>query len=662
MNQADRPPRFVLSMGFARIRVVRAFALASAVLALSATATQTSAQSSAQSSTNEEVTTLASRQSSVATRYERLEELLLRLADMEASENPERSALLRRVAKQSRERFVLEKLRGAGEMIGDGQLSKAMTDQKSATGELQSILKLLMSEDRSSRIRDEKKRISELIKQLRLTERNERSVRARTENGVEMSEVENEQQAIAERAEELRKELDDESADEEDSANTDAEPSESDSSQSESQESEKEASDDQPGNKSKMEPGQEKSGEPKAGDKSDSEQPSESGKQNEGGKQDENSDQPPESGGEPKDASEQGERPDGEQADGEQADGEKKPSDGEPADEKSGEEGEQAPSGEQPSEEGEPQSGQQSGEKKSGEKQSGQQQPSSQQQPPKPQSPQEQAEQQLQRAIERMKEAQDKLAQNDREEATEQQRQAEEELRRAIDRLEKILRQLREEEMERELAKLEARLRKMAAMQSAVLDETVQLAKTPAVQRNRSTDLKAGDLAFEEQKITLEADRAMLLLREEGSSVAFPEVVSQLREDTVRVATRLGQSKIDLVTQGLQNDILAGLEEMIAALAKAQRDLEKKKQQEQQGDGGGQPSGSGEEPLVQKLAELKLIRTMQTRIQGSTDRYARLMDGKQTSAEDVLPLLRDLSQRQDRLYQITRDLVTERNN
>lgn len=642
MNQADRHRRIVWPMENGRNRFVHALALASAVLVVCIIAKP----SFAQSSTGDEVTTLASRQSSVATRYERLEELLLRLADMEASENPERSALLRRVAKQSRERFVLEKLRGAGKMIGDGQLSKAMTDQKSATEELQSILKLLMSEDRSSRIRDEKKRISELIKQLRLTERNERSVRARTENGVEMSEVEKEQKAIAERAEELRKELEEESDD------ADGESSESDSSESEAQDSKSEESENQPGDKSEMEAGQEESGEQKSGEESSSDQPSESGEQNEsgqpkegeqpkeGGQQDENSQQQPE-GDEPKEASDDGEQPDGE-----------------PAEEKSGEEkGEQTPSGEQQSEEGQ----QQSGEQKSGEKQSGEQQSSSQQQPPKPQSPQEQAKEQLERAIERMKEAQDKLAQNERKEATEQQRQAEEELRRAIDRLEKILRQLREEEMERELAKLEARLRKMAAMQSAVLDQTVQLAKTPEVQRNRATDLKAGDLAFEEQKITLEADRAMLLLREEGSSVAFPEVVSQLREDTVRVSTRLGQSKIDLVTQGLQSDILAGLEEMIAALAKAQRDLEKKKQQEQQGDGGGQPSGSGEEPLVQKLAELKLIRTMQTRIQGSTDRYASLMDGKETSAEDVLPLLRDLSQRQDRLYQITRDLVTERN-
>lgn len=636
MNQADRPRPILWPMKNARTRFAHSLALASAVLVISVAAKP----SFAQSSTDDEVTTLASRQSSVATRYERLEELLLRLADMEASENPERSALLRRVAKQSRERFVLEKLRGAGKMIGDGQLSKAMTDQKSATEELQSILKLLMSEDRSSRIRDEKKRISELIKQLRLTERNERSVRARTENGVEMSEVEKEQKAIAERAEELRKELEEESDDDS------GEQSESESSKSEAQESKNEDSENQSGNKSEMEAGRE-SGEQNSGEESSEQkengQPQENEQPKESGQQDENSQQQPE-GDEPKEASENGEQPDGE-----------------PAEEKTGEEqeeqGEQTPSGEQQSEEGQ----QQSGEQKSGEKQSGEQQSSSQQQPPKPQSPQEQAKEQLERAIERMKEAQDKLAQNERKEATEQQRQAEEELRRAIDRLEKILRQLREEEMERELAKLEARLRKMAAMQSAVLDQTVQLAKTPEVQRNRATDLKAGDLAFEEQKITLEADRAMLLLREEGSSVAFPEVVSQLREDTVRVSTRLGQSKIDLVTQGLQSDILAGLEEMIAALAKAQRDLEKKKQQEQQGDGGGQPSGSGEEPLVQKLAELKLIRTMQTRIQGSTDRYASLMDGKETSAEDVLPLLRDLSQRQDRLYQITRDLVTERN-
>ncbi len=99
-------------------------------------------------------------------------------------------------------------------------------------------------------------------------------------------------------------------------------------------------------------------------------------------------------------------------------------------------------------------------------------------------------------------------------------------------------------------------------------------------------------------------------MREEGSSVAFPEVVDQIRADTARVADRLGQTKIDAVTQGIQQDILAALEEMIAALQKAQRDLEEKRKQQQQGQP--QQAGQQEQPLVQALAELKLIRTMET--------------------------------------------------
>ena len=213
--------------------------------------------------------------------------------------------------------------------------------------------------------------------------------------------------------------------------------------------------------------------------------------------------------------------------------------------------------------------------------------------------------------------------------------------------------------MMRELAKLESRLRKMAAMQTKVLDDTVALAATPVAQRSRQTDLKAGDLAFEEKKITLEADRAMLLLREEGSSVAFPEVVSQIRSDTSRVADLLAQAKIDVISQGIQQDILAALEEMIAALQKAQRDLEKKKQQQQQGKPG-QPQ-QGEQPLVEALAELKLIRTMETRIKSTTDRYSGLLESSESRTDDVLPLLRDLSERQNRLYRITRDLVLKRN-
>ncbi len=136
-------------------------------------------------------------------------------------------------------------------------------------------------------------------------------------------------------------------------------------------------------------------------------------------------------------------------------------------------------------------------------------------------------------------------------------------------------------------------------------------------------------------------------------------MVSQIRADTSTVADRLGQTKIDVVTQGIQQDILAALDEMITALQKAQRDLEKKRQQQQEGQQG--QSGQGEQPLVEALAELKLIRTMETRIKSTTDRYAGLVESEDTPAEEVLPLLQDLSERQNRLYRITRDLVLKRN-
>ena len=506
---------------------------------------------------------LSKRQNGVATRYQRLEELLLRLAEMEATENPQRAALLRRAAKQSSNKFVLSKLRIASEALGNQEFQKAINEQGGASEELAALLKLLMSEDRSKRIRKEKDRYKRLIKDLKRNLNRQRSTRARTENGAEMNQVEKEQGDVTQQSEKLRSQLNEENKPVETKSARDPKP--------------------------KSTPGKTKDAPAK---------PAES-KPND---PDQSKDSKPQS------------KP-------------SKPSQGKPKG-------------------GKPSDGKQS---------SGKPSPT----PPPPQTPEQEVEQQLEAAIEKMKQAEQKLEQAKRDEATDEQRQAEEHLRAAIDRLERILRQLREEEMQRELAKLESRLRKMLAMQEEVLKKTKSLASTPKSQRDRSIDLKAGDLSFEEKKITLQADRAMLLLREEGSSVAFPEVVASIRLDSSRVATRLGNAQIDAITQGIQQDILAALEEMIAALQKAQRDLEQQKKQQQNGESG-QP-GRQEQPLVKEIAELKLLRTMETRIKSTTNRYAELLESGESLTSDVLPLLQDLADRQSRLYQITRDLVLKRN-
>ena len=181
--------------------------------------------------------TLIQRQNKISDRYQKLEELLLRLADVEAAENPERSALMRRAVKQSRERFVLEKLRVASGALRDEKYKAAVDEQENAVSELKGILKLLMSEDRSKRIRDEKERIAKMIKDLKRIERAQRSTGARTENGAELEDVQEDQKSITERSEDLKQQMEDDTEPVIDPEAEQSESSESESSESESSES-----------------------------------------------------------------------------------------------------------------------------------------------------------------------------------------------------------------------------------------------------------------------------------------------------------------------------------------------------------------------------------------------------------------------------------------
>ena len=150
---------------------------------------------------------LADQQQQVAERYRRLEELLLRLADVEADENAERAALLRRAAKQSRDLFVLDRLNTASQSLRSQQFKNAIDSQNSAKEGLERMLTLLLSEDRPQRIRDEKERVGKMIQELKLVERLQKSTRARTENGMALEAISDEQQQIGDRAEKVRETL-----------------------------------------------------------------------------------------------------------------------------------------------------------------------------------------------------------------------------------------------------------------------------------------------------------------------------------------------------------------------------------------------------------------------------------------------------------------------
>jgi hypothetical protein len=65
--------------------------------------------------------------------------------------------------------------------------------------------------------------------------------------------------------------------------------------------------------------------------------------------------------------------------------------------------------------------------------------------------------------------------------------------------------------------------------------------------------------------------------------------------------------------------------------------------------------------LVDTLAELRMIRALQMRVNVRTERYAQMTKTEQADKPDLLEALKRLAEREARIHQVTRDIVVGRN-
>jgi hypothetical protein len=276
--------------------------------------------------------------------------------------------------------------------------------------------------------------------------------------------------------------------------------------------------------------------------------------------------------------------------------------------------------------------------------------------PPSPQqesSPTDSPQKRVAAAQKRMEEARKKLEEAERKGAVEEQDEAIRELEQARAELEEILRQLREEELERLLAQLEQRFSEMLRMQEAVYRDTQVLHDIPKPTRGKAEEIESGRLSRDEALILVEADRALDILREEGSAVAFPATCEHMRDDVAQIVGLLAGGNVDELTLGIEEDVIAALKDMIEALKKAQKDLKDKKNPPP-GEG-----GESEPALIDKIAELKMIRALQLRVNRRTKLIAET--AAKTSDPDLLRTLQELAEREEEVHRITRDIVWGKN-
>jgi hypothetical protein len=261
----------------------------------------------------------------------------------------------------------------------------------------------------------------------------------------------------------------------------------------------------------------------------------------------------------------------------------------------------------------------------------------------------------LEAAEARMRRARERLEAADANgDARAEQDRALEELENARAELERILRQMREQEVEQLLVQLEARVRDMLAAETGIRAALDRL-PTAAPAGDRQRELEAARLGREQQGVAVAAGRALQLVREDGSAVAVPQALEQVRDDAEQAAARLARDDTGDTTRGLVADLVTGLEELLAAVEKSRRDQAGRTA----GAAAGAAGAAGEQPLVDALAELRMLRSLQVRVNGRTRRFAGLLgaDGDRADEPELRAALARLAERQRLIERAARDIV-----
>ncbi|HVJ86389.1 MAG TPA: hypothetical protein VM452_12140 [Caulifigura sp.] len=195
--------------------------------------------------------------------------------------------------------------------------------------------------------------------------------------------------------------------------------------------------------------------------------------------------------------------------------------------------------------------------------------------------------------------------------ASAEQKKAEDQLNEAKKEVEKRLAELGEKPEDEAIERLEAIFGEMLARQQPATTQTAQFHQErqgAEGELRRAERITIRRLSQEESELAALAEKAQNLIEEDGSTVSFPVVVSDMKESLLQISNRIEKQDTAAETQAMQKDVEKTLEELIEALKIAKKG----------GGGAGQGGGNCKPALLPCTAELKLLRQLQLRINRRT--------------------------------------------
>ena len=590
-------------------------------------------------------------ESSLERRYQQFERTLLQMAEYLRKTEPERADLLIRAIGRSKETRISQQMDAITQLLKKEQFGDAIGDQQHLVADLKGLLELLQSEDRRHQLEQEKQYYELLHKEVSKLSAREKDLRRATERGGNLNRLGERQGDIGKDAQSLLDKIEKEDA----SRNgPDGKPNSSRNSKN-SQKGDKGANGDKKSEEDQKSDAKKSDAEKSDSEKADGDKKAGADKKSDsdkksGDKQADGNKQSGSKDGDKKDEKKDSKDSDKQSSPNSQDKNNSKKGDSKKGDSKKGKSDKQQGKGQPPKpgeqgEESEPQEGSPSEGEQSQE----------QTQPKKTPGRDE-----IEDARRAMRQAEEELKRLEGKKGMGHQDEAIRKLAEARAQLEKILRQLRQEEQQIILASLEARFAKMLVMQLQIHVDTVALSKTPTNAWTVKHFGRARELSVEEATIADEAAKALKLLKEEGSSVAFPQGVEQVRDDMLTISTRLSGNEVGTFTQSVERDVIESLEEMVTAL---QNEIEKRQKQDEnrRQQRGQRGQGEEEKQLVQDLAELKMLRSLQFRVNRRTKEIGLLVKGEQANNEKLLQDLSKLAHRQAEIQDATYIIATGRN-
>ncbi|MDR2172083.1 MAG: hypothetical protein LBP59_18215 [Planctomycetaceae bacterium] len=612
---------------------------------------------------------LSEKQRILANRYAQLEQALSRMAIATAQSDPKRAALLEKVLILSKEKLVGNRLENIVVLLEKNRLSDSALGQKEVEKDIIELLQILESDNKKDVNALKREQLQKLIKELTELYNQQRinAQRAASQDKENLKSVADEQERLRRLTDELRKNLD-ELEGRNSSKSTESKEDKSDNSKDGKPDDSKdgksgESKDGQSGESKDGQSGESKdgqSGESKDGQSGESKD----GKSGESkdGKSGESKDG---QSGESKDG-QSGESKDGQS--GESKDGQSGESkDGQSGESKDGQSGESKDGQSGKSKKG--QSGGQSGESGEGNESKDDDKNSENESDSDANSDEENTPQKdLKKATKHQRQAKKNLQDKKKSDAHSDMDAAAAEIIRAKEKLLRMLRQLREEELMQTLEKLGARFKRMLQVEQSIRTQTellgneIKLLSTGSDGGEmRQIKIKAGKLGDDQGLVIDDADAALVLLREDGTAQAMLESLLQVRFDVEEIKARLVNTEVDTVTLEVEDAVIAALQEMIDAVEEAIKESKERQDDMKKNQDPIQQDSEKEEPLIKLLAELKMIKSMQKRVNERTERYEKLTTKKlqDDPASDLEPIrknVEELTRQQNRISRILHDI------